>query len=1331
MPWNNSVIDSEILAVHAALVPTGPHGEVVLFGGDEHWSAQQESAPGHRYRKTRLYDVATHALVPVAIPSPDTDVFCSHHAFTGDGRLLIAGGTRMWPVADHHAHGLDFLGHERCWLYNPRQRTWSEAARLNRNPDQPDEDGSGGRWYPGLLTLPDGSVLATFGHPNQADVRHRNTLPERYLPAGNVWVNLPREMAYPLAPGGGVRYLFYARAFTLPDGSVFFATPMPVRFETVAEGTGPYFSTRYDPTTGEYLAPEITPPPLAGYTDWSRPAVLLPLLPESGYRPQVLFCGARGVVGGVERSAYRIDLGAAAPAWQPTADRAPGIAGRDRIHGNAVLLPTGKVCLVGGVHQVDPEDVVLQAETYDPLIDWNSGGFDPQGAWSVDGDDAAHGRNYHSTALLLPNGKVWVAGGNDNGSSGDPDVVGVKSIELYEPDYVAVGGRTVVQAAPRVLSYGETFEVQVDRPATQVARIALLRCSSVTHATNNDQRYVGLVISSRDGNTLTAVSPPNGGVAPPGPYMLWVIGTDGHPCQLAPFVRLAHLSCGIVTDHSTFSAEQVESLGGGGTATFNHAVYAYFDGFAHHELSGSPRWALSWDDDGQPISTDDVVLLPQARWLETGTENPDVPQRITYPFHVRFRNMNVFGTFSDLRRMRLTITLGHHTCSETLDLTHHPNPYMLDVDPTVQNPHWLSTDVRVFKVLEGETRFGDVTQGGSPHAFIRAVLDRFNAIGGGPAHPFFTINPDQAASAIAISSRIGGTRVFNYAIAQVRYRATVTTASRVKVFFRSFNAAATGLHYDAGGTYRHSAAGAGTVPLLGSAGGEVVSIPFFTAPRVETRTGEPGAASMTTQPLADGYDVRDIPPGPGERTAYFGCWLDVNQESPARFPISLPAGNANGPWPVASCRTIQELVRSRHQCLVAEVFLEADPTTAGETPGSSDNLAQRNLAWLPSDNPGGVDSRTVVHTFEVRPSAAPLPLPGAAPKQDPTGHASTHLAFPHRKPRHGGPDQLLFRWRNLPRESEVTLYFSDVDAYELERLCAFRRSPAGFAALSRHAVRFHLADVSWLPLPGGRELPIPLLLQIRLPEGIVEGQEFRVSVHQVDGASGRVTGAIEFGIPVSKAPLIVEEETRTLSVMRHIAVSIPPENRWYPVFQRYLHAQAGRVDALGGDASIVHGNPDGSGTPYTAEPGARPHGGPCWPGWLVAVVLALGLVLAGFARTPVVLAVIATAALTLGAAAVAWWRRICCGRALRCALLDHLTLGAGAAAGGLALAALGGFLVSPAAAVTAALLTALLLAASFVLGCRGECCDGCGCGCECGGRRTDAPPSPDHTGSRR
>ena len=187
MPWHPTVVDSQILAIHVALVPGGDQGEVLLFGGDEHWSAQQE--PGGDFRKTRVYDVRTHALISTAIPSPDSDVFCAGHAFTGDGRLLIVGGTKAWSTG--HGHDLAFWGHRRCWRYNARERQWVEAAQLLADPNG-DGSSGGGRWYPGALTLGSGDVLALFGHVAQDDSRHRNAAPERYSPHANVWTPRPK-----------------------------------------------------------------------------------------------------------------------------------------------------------------------------------------------------------------------------------------------------------------------------------------------------------------------------------------------------------------------------------------------------------------------------------------------------------------------------------------------------------------------------------------------------------------------------------------------------------------------------------------------------------------------------------------------------------------------------------------------------------------------------------------------------------------------------------------------------------------------------------------------------------------------------------------------------------------------------------------------------------------------------------------------------------------------------------------------------------------------------------------------------------------------------------
>jgi hypothetical protein len=1052
------------------------------------------------------------------------------------------------------------------------------VTRLNTNPDQPDEAHSGGRWYPGLATLANGEVAAFFGHPDQQDFRHRNILPERYNQAGNLWVNIPKVMGTLGEPqSGGRRFLFFPRAFMLPNGRLFFATPMPANFSGGTEGT--HFSTAYDPFSGDYLDPKIAEPEGA-YHDWDRPAVLLPLLPNEDYRARILF------VGGI--NPRRLDLGAASPAWTATAGRAASIAGRDRRYSNAVLLPTGEVCVVGGVHVVDPEDPVLQSEIYTPGINWDTGTYSAADSWSVK-ETGTHARNYHSSALLLPNGKVWVAGGNTNADSGDPDSdvnvggvskkLGIKKIELYEPDYIATPNRIQITNSPKILTYGEPFVVEIDRPATNVKYGALIRTGSVTHSTNNDQRFIALTINSRSGNTLNVTTPRSGNVAPPGYYMLWVVDNSNRPCQLAKFVRLAYLSCTVVTDRSTFSKEEVEALGGGGQATFNNAIYVQFDGFIHTELTGSPSFTVNWADTNVSVPGSDFTLIPAGRLQEVNPGFPDIPQRITFPFHVQFPNLNAYSTFTDTRQLRVTFTLGHHTCTQTLDLTYSPNPYMIDINASENNPAWLSTDVRVFSIEAGQTKFGDIVHGMSnPIQFVRQCLDKLNNSANNGNALFESLSTSATLDLASNGQWPLMLPLFNHAIARVRYRATTTTAQRVKCFFRMCNVAATGLEFDPNGTYRRTMVGPNTVPLVGTVGGEVASIPFFASERVETVQGQAGATSMASQIFDSTYEIRDIAPNPSgaEVTVYFGCWLDINQ---TRKRIPINPGASDGPWPDAACRSIQELARGRHMCIVSEVFFEPDPTQLGETPDSSDNLSQRNLAILHSDNPGGPNSHTVMHTFEVKASSIPLNLQLLQ-----GGAAGVNLAAVSKRYR---VDELFFRWYNLPPESEVTVYFSDIDTNAIQALASLRRSPLACQVIDKHTLRFKVAGATWMPIPGGRDLNIPALLSIKLPDSVVYGQEYRVTVHQVEGRTGKIIGSCEFRIPVSKAELILNEEIRTLSVFKHILTTVPADNRWYPLMQRYVHHLGLRVDALGGDATTVHPNPNGSGQPYDPH-GDRP-----------------------------------------------------------------------------------------------------------------------------------------------
>ena len=154
--------------------------------------------------------------------------------------------------------------------------------------------------------------------------------------------------------------------------------------------------------------------------------------------------------------------------------------------------------------------------------------------------------------------------------------------------------------------------------------------------------------------------------------------------------------------------------------------------------------------------------------------------------------------------------------------------------------------------------------------------------------------------------------------------------------------------------------------------------------------------------------------GASEAVAYFGCWLDFNQTEP-QFPVAYP--NSDGPYTTGRLSILQ-LVRGLHQCLVAEVRFQpgaTDPISTGATPGSSDRLAQRNLAIVESDNPGEASTHVVQHTLLIKPSEPVLNLTKAA--------ASTDVS--------AMPDELVLRFGTLPEDTVASLYFPDFSADDI------------------------------------------------------------------------------------------------------------------------------------------------------------------------------------------------------------------------------------------------------------------------------------------------------------
>ena len=188
---------------------------------------------------------------------------------------------------------------------------------------------------------------------------------------------------------------------------------------------------------------------------------------------------------------------------------------------------------------------------------------------------------------------------------------------------------------------------------------------------------------------------------------------------------------------------------------------------------------------------------------------------------------------------------------------------------------------------------------------------------------------------------------------------------------------------------------------------------------------------MTTQ--TDPANVRTLVHDAtgAEVESFFGCILDVNQSAQAVFPLNP---SSDGPFG-GTLQSVLSLVRNAHQCLVAEIAFDPDAIAAGATPSTSDKLAQRNLSLVESDNPGGVESRRIPNTFEVRPT--------------PAVHAAA-----------GFHDELMIDWGNVPAGSVARVYLPDTAPDEVLDLAKRLYRARGLQRIDAHTLQMRAPRAS-------------------------------------------------------------------------------------------------------------------------------------------------------------------------------------------------------------------------------------------------------------------------------
>jgi uncharacterized repeat protein (TIGR01451 family) len=398
-------------------------------------------------------------------------LFCAGHVWLSDGRLMVLGGIV----------GLsDDVGPRETTFFDPVTEAWADGPLMDQ-----------GRYYPTGTTLPDGRVLVAGG-TNTCSTCYANEL-EIYDPAANLWT--------PMAASAWQAFKYYPHLYVLPNGKIFLA----------AQDDKAIASQVLDLTTQTWTTVD------SRIIDGHSSAMYAP--------GKVMKCGkATADNQGLPsvNTSYWIDMTQTGAVWQ-----AGGNMANPRSHHNLTILPDGQVLVTGGGRTTDKADfttAVLPAEMWSPATK----------NWTTMASMQTP-RLYHSTALLLPDATVLVAGGGRENGRSQPDPKDQPNAEIFSPPYLFKGARPVITSAPAVLSYGTGFTV-VTPDAARIASVSMIPLGAVTHAYNQTQRFVPVTFTAGSGQ-LTVNAPADGNTAPPGNYMLFLVDNQGIP-SVAAMVRL-------------------------------------------------------------------------------------------------------------------------------------------------------------------------------------------------------------------------------------------------------------------------------------------------------------------------------------------------------------------------------------------------------------------------------------------------------------------------------------------------------------------------------------------------------------------------------------------------------------------------------------------------------------------------------------------------------------------------------------------------------------------------------------------------------------------------
>lgn len=306
----------------------------------------------------------------------------------------------------------------------------------------------------------------------------------------------------------------------------------------------------------------------------SGAVAMLPLTPANNYTPTLLFCGGSDMpddyYGNYSWPFYNTwtyptstdcqrltpePQDGSSPEYEQDDDMLVG-----RTMGQFITLPDGTLLVINGATNGTAgfANQTLYTPSLDQMPFFQSLASGPVGTPAIYNPNAPKGsrwsnaglgsssiaRMYHSTAILLPDASVLIAGSNPNiDVELDAPYPTTYTAEIFYPHYFSAGVRPQVTGVPSTLSYGGPyFNMTVSSTsytgtsannAAANTTVVLARGGFTTHAMNMGQRHLQLNSTytvNSDGSYVLHVSqvPPNANLLTPGPALLFVV-VDGVP----------------------------------------------------------------------------------------------------------------------------------------------------------------------------------------------------------------------------------------------------------------------------------------------------------------------------------------------------------------------------------------------------------------------------------------------------------------------------------------------------------------------------------------------------------------------------------------------------------------------------------------------------------------------------------------------------------------------------------------------------------------------------------------------------------------------------------